>query len=78
MRRIASTPRANWQAKVEEVGLAWHSGAKPYWNESAFYEFTAKEVDALESATNELEKMSLAASTTICTTAWGYRRARSR
>jgi len=30
-------------------------------NESAFYEFTAKEVDALEAATNELEKMTLAA-----------------
>ena len=61
MRRIASTPREGWQGKVEEVGLAWHTGQKPYWNESAYYQFTAKEVETLEAATNELEKMSLAA-----------------
>jgi glutathionylspermidine synthase len=58
---MASTPRPNWEKKVEERGLAWHSGQQPYWNESAFYEFTAKEVDVLEAATNELEKMTLAA-----------------
>jgi len=65
MRRIATEPRAGWQQKVEEAGLAWHSGEQPYcrqcWNESAFYEFTAKEVDLLKAATNELEKMTLAA-----------------
>lgn len=61
MRRIQSTPRSDWQSKVEELGLAWHTGEQPYWNESAFYEFTAKEVDVLEAATNELEKMTLAA-----------------
>ena len=61
MRRIAATPRADWQKKVEEVGLTWHSPDGPYWNESAFYEFTAKEVDLLEAATNELEKMTLEA-----------------
>src|SRR3954447_7845706 len=61
MRRIANAPRAEWQKKVESVGLTWHSGEQPYWNESAYYEFTAKEVDTLEAATNELEKMTLAA-----------------
>ena len=61
MRRIAATPRPGWQAKVEEAGLTWHTGEQPYWNESAFYEFTAKEVDVLEAATNELEKMTLQA-----------------
>jgi len=61
MRRIASTPRPNWEKKVEENGLTWHSGQQPYWNEAAFYEFTAKEVEVLEAATNELEKMSLVA-----------------
>lgn len=61
MRRVAATPRAGWQGKVEAAGLAWHSGAEPYWNESAFYEFTAKEIDVLEAATNELERMTLAA-----------------
>jgi glutathionylspermidine synthase len=65
MRRIAAEPRANWRQKVEELGLTWHSGEQPccqaYWNESAFYEFTAKEVDLLRAATGELEKMTLAA-----------------
>ncbi len=61
MRRVAAAPRDNWQRKVEEAGLIWHSGDQVYWNESAFYEFTAKEVDTLEAATNELEKMTLAA-----------------
>jgi glutathionylspermidine synthase len=61
MRRVASEPRANWQQKVEETGLIWHSGDQVYWNEAAFYEFTAKEVDMLEAATNELEQMALAA-----------------
>ncbi len=70
MRRVSSTPRVHWQAKVEAAGLTWHSGepsAKTpsssseslpvYWNESAFYEFTAKEVDLLESSTNQLAEM---------------------
>src|ERR1700686_4575012 len=61
MRRIVAAPRADWQKKVEEAGLVWHTGEQPYWNESAFYEFTAKEIDVLEAATNELEKMTLAA-----------------
>src|SRR5215831_7280655 len=61
MRRVAIAPRADWQKKVESVGLTWHSGDQPYWNESAFYEFTAKQVDALEAATNELEAMTLRA-----------------
>ncbi len=59
--RIAANPRANWQQKVEENGLTWHTGEQPYWNESAFYEFSAKEVDVLEAATNELEAMTLPA-----------------
>jgi glutathionylspermidine synthase len=61
MRRIWAEPRADWQKKVEQAGLTWHTGERIYWNESAFYEFTAKEVAALEAAANELEAMTLAA-----------------
>ncbi len=58
MRRIASTPRADWQKKVEAIGLTWHTSEHhAYWNESAFYEFTAQEVDLFASATYELEEM---------------------
>jgi glutathionylspermidine synthase len=61
MRRIATTPRPAWQERVEEAGLAWHTGERPYWNESAWYEFTAREIETLEAATNELEAMTLRA-----------------
>ncbi len=54
-------PRPNWQEKVEQAGLLWHSGEQAYWDESAFYSFTAKEVDELECATNELASMALCA-----------------
>jgi glutathionylspermidine synthase len=61
MRRVASTPRPHWQERVEEQGLTWHSGEQAYWSESAFYEFTAEDVETLECATNELTQMTLAA-----------------
>jgi glutathionylspermidine synthase len=59
MQRIPSTPRPDWRARVEEVGLAWHSSDRPYWNESAFYRFDAREIAQFESVTNELEAMTL-------------------
>src|SRR6516165_7959183 len=62
MRRIASAPRSGWQEKVEAAGLTWHTGEQaPYWNESAFYEFTAQEADLLADVTHELEVMALKA-----------------
>ena len=61
MRRVSCTPRPDWEKKVESAGLTWHSLDQPYWNEAAYYELSSDEVDTLESATNELEKMSLAA-----------------
>ena len=66
MQRRTITPRPNWQQIVESQGLLWHGAreglqAAPYWNESAFYEFTAKEVDELEAATNELDRMCIEA-----------------
>jgi glutathionylspermidine synthase len=61
MRRVTCTPRKDWQRKVEEVGLAWHSPGGPYWNESAYYEFSANEVNTIEAATNELHGMCLQA-----------------
>jgi glutathionylspermidine synthase len=61
MRRIESKSRSYWQDRVMEAGLLWHSAEQPYWNESAFYEFTAHEVEVLETATNQLAEMALAA-----------------
>ena len=61
MRRVAASPRTHWQSSVEAAGLIWHTPGQPYWNESAFYEFTASEIDTLERATNELERLALSA-----------------
>ena len=63
MQRISRTPRDNWQHKVEDVGLTFHTleNGQPYWDESAAYQFTAAEIDTLEAAGNELQTMCLAA-----------------
>ena len=63
MRRDARAPRADWQARVESVGLPHHTGAggAPYWDESACYTFGADEIDELEAATAELHRLCLAA-----------------
>src|SRR5688572_15316832 len=42
MRRELVTPRSNWQQKVEEVGLEFHTqDGVPYWAEDRCYAFTA-------------------------------------
>lgn len=45
----------NWQSKVEEVGLNFHTpDGQPYWDESVYYQLTSQEVDTIEAAANEL------------------------
>ena len=61
MLRVAADPRINWQAKVEELGLVFHTPSQPYWYESAHYVLSAAEVDELERATNALHEMCIAA-----------------
>ena len=60
MRRIALTPRADWQSKAEEVGFVWHSADAPYWDESAAYAFSLREIEEdLEPVATELHQMCL-------------------
>ncbi len=62
MQRIRTITRPNWQAAVEALGFHFHSvGEQPYWDESAYYQFTSAEIDGIEKATYELDKMCLAA-----------------
>ncbi len=67
MRRLTVTPRDNWQKKVARAGLLYHTPANgageptPYWDESAYYQFSSREVDVLEKATNDLQAMCLEA-----------------
>jgi glutathionylspermidine synthase len=58
MKRIEIGPRRDWREKVEAVGLVFHTiDGATYWDESAYYSFSAREVDELETATNELAGM---------------------
>lgn len=63
MRRSTLSPREGWQAIVESQGLTWHTtdAGDPYWDESAFWAFSEREVDRIEAATTELYGMVLEA-----------------
>jgi glutathionylspermidine synthase len=63
VRRESAAPREDWQTKCEEVGFDFHTTIDnyPYWNESACYALTSKEIDTLETATSELHRLCLEA-----------------
>lgn len=54
MKRIAITPRTNFQAKIKKSGFNF---ADEYWLENAYYSFTQAEIDRLYDATTECYKM---------------------
>jgi len=60
MKRIAISPRADYERKLEEIGFSYHA-LDNYWNESVCYQFTTAEVDEIEAATEELHQMCLQA-----------------
>jgi glutathionylspermidine synthase len=60
MKRMTTTARAEWEKRVEEQGLIFHTTDEGrYWHEGVYYEFTAAQIDVLEAATNELHEMCL-------------------
>ena len=62
MRRHTTQPRSDWRRRVEQTGLTYHSiDGSPYWDESAYWELSAAEVDRIEAATSELQRLCLAA-----------------
>lgn len=62
MLRKTREPRPDWQKTVESQGMHYHTAdGVPYWNESAYYQFTSSEIDKLEAATYALDEMCLAA-----------------
>jgi glutathionylspermidine synthase len=67
MRRLTANPRNDWQKRVERVGLTFHTltDGSPYWDESAYWEFSAAEIDRLEAATAEVQQLALAAGEVI-------------
>lgn len=66
MRRLTLDPRPQWQAKVAELGLLWHSDAEgPYWDESAAYAFSMAQVEAIEEAAEAVHRLYVEAAETI-------------
>lgn len=62
MDRLPLTPRPDWQARVEALGLVWHTADdRPYWNEAACYRFERREIREIERATEELYALCLKA-----------------
>ena len=68
MERLAIAPRPDWQKKVEEYGMAYHTiDGDVYWDESACYSFSSAEIDELDTATAELQEMCIAAAEHVIT-----------
>jgi glutathionylspermidine synthase len=66
MKRRVLKPRPDWQTKVEKSGLTFHTlNGVPYWDESVCYQFTSREVDELEAATNALQELFIQATERI-------------
>lgn len=66
MQRIPLTPRPDWRAKAEALGFTYHTHERgPYWDESACYEFSSREIDELETAANTLHALCIAAAQVV-------------
>jgi glutathionylspermidine synthase len=60
--RLLARPRPGWEKIVERQGLIYHhTQGGAYWNEAAYYSFSSHEVDEIEAATNELQRLCLEA-----------------
>ena len=74
MKRHACLPRSDWRARVESVGLTYHSHEHgSYWDESACYELSSAEINALESAANTLHHLCIAGAEAVIENAWWTR-----
>ena len=59
MERIKIQPRRQWQQTVEQLGFGFHTSNVPYWDESACYSFSMKEILQIEDATATLWQLCL-------------------
>ncbi|KXJ58254.1 MAG: hypothetical protein AXW14_06660 [Alteromonas sp. Nap_26] len=62
MFRVPCQPRKNWQSLANEYGFHFHTMyGEPYWDESAYYQFSLKQIENdIEDPTAELHQMCLA------------------
>ena len=74
MKRHVCQPRPDWRTKVEHVGLTYHSHEQgPYWDESACFEFTLREISELENAANQLHYLCIEAAEAVIKNNWWAR-----
>lgn len=61
MFRVESNVRPNWQQLAQEYGFGFHTlYGEPYWDESAYYQFTLQQIEQdIEAPTQELHQMCL-------------------
>jgi len=60
LQRQHIAPRPDFGAKLESIGLSFHSWDN-YWREDVCYKFTAEQIDVLETAAEELHGLCLKA-----------------
>lgn len=63
--------RHDWQERVEEAGLTWHSAdGQPYWAEGRHVTMSLAAAEVLEDAANELHQLCLKACDEIVSRGW--------
>ena len=66
MERLDLTPRPGWEELVEQFGMTYHTiDGETYWDESACYRFSAAEIDTIDLATAELQRLCVEAAERI-------------
>ena len=60
MRRLRISPRPDYAARLEAIGLSFHAW-DDYWCEEVCYRFTSEQIDLLEARTAELHRMCIEA-----------------
>jgi len=62
MQRVPVAERADWKQTAAEHGFEFHTiGGEVYWDESAYYQFTLRQIeDDLEDPSGEIEQMCFA------------------
>ena len=61
MKRVKIEPRPHWREYAENVGFNFHTiDNKPYWDETAYYEFSLQQIEKdLEAPTEEIHAMAI-------------------
>lgn len=71
LHRHIKQPRPDWPARVEAIGLTYHThDCCPYWDESAYYRLSSHEVALLEASANAVHQLYLEAAQAVISRGW--------